>query len=75
MSVKKSNRRNVIPRKFNKIVVKVLYKTNLNEPNDIMELFKDDYGYHTVSLRTGVQAWANLSMLRNAEFCEFLEVT
>ena len=65
---------NVIPRKFEKIRGKMLIKTNVNEQGDLVDIFKDDCGYHGLNLRTGEQYACFVSMLRIGEVFEVLEI-
>ena len=65
---------NRIPRKFNQITGKMLIKTNMDEPGDIIHVFKNDYGYSVLNLRTGKYAYAFLSMLRTSEIFQIQEI-
>ena len=69
-----SLRRNVIPRKFNKIVGEMLINTNTNNRGDLVEVFRDDFGCHMRNMRTGEIAWANLSIIRTPKLFKFKEV-
>lgn len=66
--------RNRIPRKFNRITGKMLIETNMDKPGDVLHVFKNDFGYLTLNLRTGKYAYAFVSMLRNKAIFELQEV-
>lgn len=65
---------NKIPRKFNTIVGKVLVETNLDKINDILNVYKNDSGYLTLNNRTQHYAYWFVSMLRNENIFEILEI-
>lgn len=67
----KSNR---IPRKFNRITVKMRIATNLDKPGDVLHVYKNYSGYLALNTRTGIYAYAFPSMLRNTAICEFLAI-
>ena len=50
--------RNRIPRKFNRITGKMLIETNMDKPGDVLHVFKNDFGYLALNLRTGKYAYA-----------------
>lgn len=58
---------NRIPRNFNKILGTSLVKTNLTEPGDKLEVWKDFAGYHATNLRTGARMTMFPSHLRNGQ--------
>lgn len=69
------DKKNVIPRKFNKIRGRMLIRTNLSEPGDLMDVVKNDYdGYRGLNLRTGEYCACFVSMLRIGEVFEVLEI-
>ena len=65
---------NRIPRKFNHIIGKMLINTNMDKINDIVHITKDDYGYHSLNTRTQEYACCFVSMLRNAEIFQLIEI-
>lgn len=65
---------NRIPRKFNRIVGKMLINTNMDKINDILHVYKNDYGYLALNMRTGKYASCFVSMLRNAQIFELIEI-
>lgn len=66
---------NRIPRKFNRIIGKMLIETSCDKPNDIIHITKNDYdGYSAFNTRTQKYACCFVSMLRNAEIFELMEV-
>lgn len=66
--------RNKIPRKFNRLTVKIKIKTSESNPGDIFHIFKNDLGYLGLNLRTGKYCYMFVSMLRNGEISELMEV-
>ena len=66
--------RNRIPRKFNRITGKMLIETNMDKPGDVLHVFKNDFGYLALNLRTGKYAYAFVSMLRSKAIFELQEV-
>lgn len=66
--------KNRIPRKFNSITGKVLIETNMNKPGDIIHVYKNDCGYIAYNERTGKYFYIFVSMLRNAEIFELMEI-
>lgn len=69
-----SIKNNRIPRKFYCITGKMLIDTNISSIGDIVKVFKDASGYHVLNTRTNKRAWGNLSILRNPQLFEFLNV-
>lgn len=66
---------NVIPRQFIKITGKMLIKTSCDEIGDIVTVTRNEYNQLTeVNHRTGERACPFISMLRNAQIFELLEV-
>lgn len=65
---------NRIPRKFNCIVGKMLINTNLDKINDILYIYKNDFGYSALNTRTQKYAYCFGSMLRNADIFEVIEI-
>lgn len=67
---------NKIPRKFNKIIGKMLVETNLDKVNDMLHIYKNDCstGYLSLNVRTGKYAYVFASMLRNENVFELREV-
>lgn len=66
---------NRIPRVFNRIVGKMLVKTSASNPGDILHVFKNDFGYLALNTRTGKYAYVFVSMLRNKEVFELIEIS
>lgn len=66
--------RNRIPRKFNRITGKMLIETNMDKPGDVLHVFKNNFGYLALNLRTGKYTYAFVSMLRNKAIFELQEV-
>lgn len=66
---------NRIPRKFNYIIGKILIDTNMSKANDIVHITKNDYdGYLAFNTRTKEKASCFVSMLRNTQIFELIEV-
>lgn len=65
---------NRIPRKFNRICGEMLIATNLDQPGDILHVYKNDFGYLGLNLRTGKHAYYFVSMLRNPEIFRMEEI-
>lgn len=65
---------NKIPRKFSQIVGKMLINTNVDKINDILHITKNDYGYLALNIRTQKYAYFFISMLRNKEIFELIEI-
>ena len=65
---------NVIPRKFNTIIGKMLIDTSMNKVNDIVHISKDDCGYLSFNTRTQKYARCFVDMLRNVNIFELIEV-
>jgi len=65
---------NRIPRKFSCITGKMLINTNMDKVNDILHIYKNDYGYSALNTRTQKYAYCFVSMLRNAEIFELIEI-
>ena len=65
---------NKIPRKFNQIIGKMLIATNMDEIGDIVHIYKNDFGYLTLNQRTKKYAYSFVSMLRNPEIFELIEI-
>lgn len=65
---------NKIPRKFNRIVGRMLIDTNMNKANDIFHISKSDNGYLAYNTRTEKYANFFVSMLRNSEVFELLSI-
>lgn len=65
---------NVIPRRFYKITVRVLCKTNTTAPGDIINIYRNDSGLIGLNTRTGNYSYYPANFLRIAELCEFINV-
>lgn len=65
---------NVIPQKFYNIAVKMLINTSESIPGDIIQVSKNDFGYLGYNKRTNRHFYIFVSMLRNKNICELLEV-
>lgn len=68
-------KKNVIPRKFNRIICKMLVPTSESEIGDIFHIYKNDFGYLALNTSTGKYCYYFPSMLRDVNVCQFLEVT
>jgi len=68
--------KNIIPRKFNCIIGKMLIDTNANKINDILHIYKNDVstGYLALNVRTQKYYQCFVSMLRDTECFELIEV-
>lgn len=62
----KSNR---IPRKFDRITVKMNIETSQDKPGDVLHVYKNLSGYLALNTRTGLYAYIFAAMLRNAAVC------
>ena len=71
--MKKENR-NRIPHKFNQIIGKTLINTNVSQIGDIFHIYKNDYGYLALNIRTGKYAYMFSDFIRNAEIFELIEI-
>lgn len=71
--MKKENR-NRIPRKFNQIIGKTLINTNMDQIGDILHIYKNDYGYLALNIRTGKYAYVFANFIRNAKIFELIEI-
>ena len=65
---------NKIPRNFNCITGKMLINTNVNKINDIVYITKNEYGYSALNTRTNKYACPFVSMLRNSELFEIINI-
>lgn len=65
---------NRIPRKFTRIIGKMLINTNMDKINDIVHITKYDYGYSAFNTRTQEYTHCFVGMLRNAEIFELMEI-
>ena len=68
------NKSNRIPRKFNRIVMKSLIDTSAGKAGDIYHIYKNDNGYCGLNTRTGKYYYMFVSMLRNKDISEILEI-
>lgn len=67
--------KNRIPGKFNVIKGKMLINTDVSKINDLVEVTKDEYNrYIMLNIRTGETASPFVSMLRNKEIFEIIEI-
>lgn len=64
---------NVIPRKFYRIVCKILTGTNANKPGDVLHVYRNDSGLCALNTETGKYFYISPSILRDPLLCEFLE--
>ena len=46
-------KKNVIPRKFNRIICKMLVPTSESKIGDIFHIYKNDFGYLAFNTNTG----------------------
>ena len=65
---------NVIPRKFYRIVCKMLTETSENKPGDVLHVYRNDSGLCALNTATGKYFYMFPSILRDPLLCEFLEV-
>ena len=65
---------NVIPRKFYRIVCKILTGTNANKPGDVLHVYRNDSGLCALNTATGKYFYMFPAILRDPLLCEFLEV-
>lgn len=65
---------NIIPRKFYGIKIKLLIDTSDGKIGDIIHITKNDFGYLGYNSRTNKHYYYFLSMLRNKNCCEIIEV-
>lgn len=65
---------NVIPRKFYRIVCKMLTGTNANKPGDVLHVYRNDSGLCALNTATGKYFYISPSILRDSNLCDFLEV-
>lgn len=66
--------KNVIPRNFKKIVAEMLIDTSCDKKGDIVHVFKDEYGYIELNIRTGSCARPFAAMVRNGEYVKIIEI-
>lgn len=67
------NKKNRIPRQFNRITGKLLIETSAGKPAE-WHIFKNDDGYLGLNLSTGKYFTMFVSMLRNAEIFQITEI-
>lgn len=67
-------KKNRIPREFNRITGKMLVKTNVNNANDTIYIYKEERGLSLFNPKTQENVHCFLSMIRNGEVFEFLTV-
>ena len=65
---------NVIPRKFYRIMCKMLTGTSANKPGDVFHIYRNDSGLCALNTATGKYYYISPSILRDPQMCEFLEV-
>ena len=65
---------NRIPRKFHRITGEMLINTNMDQAGDVLHVYKNNYGYLALNMRTGKYAYTFVSMLRNAEIFHITEI-
>ena len=65
---------NRIPRQFNRIAGRMLIKTNMDEPGDLVYVYKQYDGYQVLNKRTGKYASCFVSMLRNVDYFKIEEI-
>lgn len=67
---------NRIPRKFNRMIIKMKVETSGSKIGDIFHIYKNDCGtgYLGLNKRTGKYSYIFLSMLRNNEIVEIQEI-
>lgn len=67
---------NRIPRKFNRIVVKMKIETSESKVGDIFHVYKNDCGtgYLGLNKRTGKYCYIFPSMFRNSELVEIQDI-
>ena len=65
---------NKIPRSFKKIICKMRINTNGDKVGDIVYITKEDNRYFHFNTRTEKLYQCNLTMIKNSECVEFLEV-
>lgn len=66
--------KNVIPRKFNCIIGRMLIPTNVDVIGDILYIKKDEHGYLAFNTRTNTYARMFVEMLRNKQCFEILKI-
>ena len=66
--------KNVIPRNFTKIVAEMLIDTSCDKKGDIVHVFKDEYGYIELNIRTGSCARPFASTLRNENYVKIIKI-
>lgn len=65
---------NRIPRKFNCMTGKILIDTNMDKANDILHIYKNDYGYLVLNTRTNKYASCFVDMIRNENIFKLIEI-
>ena len=65
---------NVIPRKFYSITAQMLIETSETKPNDIIKVYKNDFGYLASNRINGKYFYIFPSMLRNSEICKIIDI-
>ena len=68
-----NNKKNRIPRNFNRITGKLLIETSAGKPAEY-HVYKNNYGYLGLNLSTGKYFYMFISMLRNAEIFQITEI-
>lgn len=65
---------NRIPRNFYSITGKILIDTSETKADDIIHVTKNDCGYLGCNVRTGKYFYIFVSMLRNSEIFQIIEI-
>lgn len=65
---------NVIPRKFIRITCKMLTETSENKTGDVLHVYRNDFGLCAMNTATGKYFYISPFILRDTQWCEFLEV-
>lgn len=67
-------KKNIIPRKFNRITCKMLIETSASKVGDVFHVYKNECGYLALNIATRKYCYCFPSMLRDSNICQFLEV-
>ena len=70
----KHPKKNRIPRHFFGIHAKILVHTSQSEPGDVIHITKNAFGYLVYNTRSNRHYYTTLSLLRDGERVEILEV-
>lgn len=66
--------KNKIPRKFCRITGDILKKVGELNAGDVLHVYKNDFGYLSLVVNTGIYVYIPVSILRDAQLFEITEI-